>query len=221
MSEEQTKRAMPIDYNCPACGRSIAAEVRSGDELRCPSCDQVVPVLEAGAAHPSAIPTLDYACRRKGRRLGVGGILAVAIGIVLIMQLFAARSSGSPDRTICGANMMHVGNALRMYAEADPDGMFPEAGADWTARLLNANLIGPRQLKCPSDKSAARCSYIYVPGHSLTSDSASVLLYEMAGVHGKGGRIAFVNKRSTYLESPEYDRLINTINSSNGSAAGR
>jgi hypothetical protein len=208
-------------FNCPACGGTIAAEAVSGDQGRCPSCGNVVTVPEAGAAGPSTIPTLDYGYRRKGRRLSLLGILAVVIGIVLIMQLFAARSSGSPDRTICGANMMHVGNALRMYAEADPDGMFPEAGADWTARLLNANLIGPRQLKCPSDKSAARCSYIYVPGHSLKSDPASVLLYEMAGVHGKGGRIAFVNKSCTYVESPEYDRLINTIKSPDGPAAGR
>jgi len=118
-------------------------------------------------------------------------------------------------------NMMYVSNALRTYAEADPDGMFPEAGADWPARLLIANLITPTLLKCPSDKSQARCSYVYVPGHSLRSDPASVLLYEAAGVHGKGGCIWYVKKSEAYVEPPQYDRLINMTKPPDGSPPPR
>jgi hypothetical protein len=202
---------MPTDFHCPACGRVIIAKVGPGCETRCPSCIQMVTVPQEGAERSPVMPTLDYghAAGRKGIRPSLWAICAVVIGSLVIMQALPRPISGSPHRTICMDHMMYVSSALRAYAEADSDGMFPEAGADWPTRLLSANLITPSELKCPSDKSGARCSYIYVPGHRLKSDPASVLLYEVAGVHGKGGRIVYLNKSDEIVEPPGYDRLIN------------
>ncbi|HVP13553.1 MAG TPA: DUF4190 domain-containing protein [Phycisphaerae bacterium] len=47
---------MSINFNCPACGRVIAAEVNPGTQVSCPLCNQVVVVPAAGGTPMPVAP---------------------------------------------------------------------------------------------------------------------------------------------------------------------
>jgi hypothetical protein len=114
-------------------------------------------------------------------------------------------------RTVCAANMRGIGQALYIYAQDDPQ-TFPELGADWQARLIDAGYTTQRQFWCPSDLRTAGSSYYYVPGYGTSSDPEQIILYEDPAIHGgEGGHIMFQDSRVAFVPSPEYEQMINAI----------
>jgi len=258
---------MPINFNCPACGRVIAAEVSPGTQVRCPLCNQVVVVPVAGGAPPPAaamqgdlwyaqggqppsqgmaigalvcgivglvgcplvgvvglvlgIVALSRISRQPrrygGRGLAIGGTVTGALSIVMLPLAISillpslSRARELSKRTVCAANMRAIGQALYSYAQED--GMFPEAGANWTARLLNSGDISPKHLICPSStKVEGECSYVYVPGYGVNSNPRQVLIYEPLGNHnGEGGNILYVDGSVRFVKQPAYLQTINAI----------
>jgi prepilin-type processing-associated H-X9-DG protein len=223
---------MPVNFhNCPACGGIIAAEAAPGDQARCPLCGQMVTVPEAGGIPPPVEPLqmttaggiplpvesvqMAIADGRRGP-----AIVIVCLGIVgiLVFLLFVRTLSSAMSRsreldlgTIYMANMRGIGQALTTYA-AQNGGAFPEAGADWTARLLDAGLTAPAMLKCPCDKSSATCSYIYIPGGTVGPPNSPLclLLYDRPGNHGsEGGNMLFMDGHVLFDKSPDYGERIN------------
>jgi hypothetical protein len=258
---------MPINFNCPACGRIIAAEVSPGTQVRCPLCNQVVVVPSPGGTAPSVVPMwtdLSYApmgepprqglaiaalvcgivglvgcplvglvglimgivalsrtnrepARYGGRGMAIGGITTGALSFV-VFALFVgagfpalARARELSKRTVCMANMRGIGQALYIYAQ--DGGMFPEAGADWQKRLLDANISTPKHFICPSSSNVeGECSYIYVPGYGVNSDPTQIILYEPPENHkGEGGNILYQVGHVKFVASPEYEAAIGAI----------
>jgi prepilin-type processing-associated H-X9-DG protein len=154
--------------------------------------------------------------RYDGRGLAIAGICTSILGI-LLAPLFInavlsslARARELDLRTVCMANMRGIGQAMSEYA-ARNQGAFPEAGADWQSRLLSAELIAPWQLKCPSDKSEATCSYIYIPGQAIgTANTMSLpMLYDRPDNHGKeGGNVLYTDGHVLFEKSPRFEEII-------------
>ncbi|MBN2562994.1 MAG: DUF4190 domain-containing protein [Phycisphaerae bacterium] len=153
-----------------------------------------------------------------GRGMAIGGICTGALSILIIPLMLAAllpslsRARELSKRTVCQANMRGIGQALYIYANNDPDGMFPEEGANWQARLVSAALVTPTQFSCPSDTRASISSYYYVPGYGMKSDPAQIILYEDPSIHGgEGGNVLYQDGHVAFEKSPTFDELIDSI----------
>jgi len=270
---------MSTTFNCPACGKTIAAEVTIGTQVQCPLCNQVVtvpgdasptapmpeqtadrPVPPGGAAAQVGYATVTgrsvsqglaiaalvcgivglVGCapvgivglvlgiialvrvnrdprRYGGKGMAIGGICTGALSILLVPMMIAillpslSRARELSKRQVCMARMSAIGQALYTYAQDDPQ-MFPELGADWQARLIDAGYCSPQQFLCPSDSRMTGSSYYYVPGYSTTSDPTQIILYEDPANHGgEGGNILYQDAHVAFVRSPEYEEEIDSI----------
>ena len=153
----------------------------------------------------------------RGRGMAIAGIctggaslLIVPLMIAILLPALGRARVGGSKRTVCQANMRGIGQALYIYAQ--DDGMFPEKGADWQARLVNACTAAPKQFLCPSDTGGSGSSYYYVPGYGDNSDPAQIILYEDPTIHGgRGGNILYQDGHVAFVKSPQYEKEINAI----------
>ena len=153
-----------------------------------------------------------------GRGLAIGGICTGALSIMLIPLLIAillpslSRAREIAKITVCSANMAGIGQALYIYAQDEPDGLFPEQGCDWATRLVNAGYTTRRQFICPSDYQTTRSSYYYVPGYGTSSNPRQIILYERPDIHGgEGGNILYQDCHVEFVSSPEFEEAIDAI----------
>jgi prepilin-type processing-associated H-X9-DG protein len=152
----------------------------------------------------------------RGRGMAIAGIctggasLAIVPLMISIMLPALSRARELSKRTVCAANMRGIGQALLIYAQ--DDGMFPEKGADWQARLVNAGIVMPTQFLCPSDTRVSGSLFYYVPGYGDDSDPAQIILYEDPTIHGgEGGNILYQDGHVAFVKSPQYEKEINAI----------
>ena len=135
-----------------------------------------------------------------GRGMAIGGICTGGLSVVLwplaILVMLPnmlpalSRAREISKRTVCAANLGGIGQSLYIYAQ--DDGMFPEADADWQARLLNDGYLTIRQFTCPSDMGMTGASYHYVPGYGTSSDPRQIIAYDDPSIHqGEGGNILY------------------------------
>lgn len=151
-----------------------------------------------------------------GKGLAIGGICTGALSLLLIPLMISiflpslSRARELSKRTVCSAQLRGIGQALYIYAQDEPDGLFPERGCDWVARLSTNTL--PRQFICPSDYQTARSSYYYVPGYGTKSDPRQIILYERLDIHsGEGGNILYQDSHVSFVKSPEFEEAIDAI----------
>jgi prepilin-type processing-associated H-X9-DG protein len=160
--------------------------------------------------------------RYTGKGLAIGGIVTGGLAILLVPVMIAillpslARARELAKRTVCSANMVGIGSALHIYAQ--DDGMFPEAGADWQARLTSAGNATPMQFTCPSSTGLpGKSSYVYVPGYGTGSDPSQIILYEPIENHnGEGGNILYVDGHVSFVKSPAYEKAIGAVKPGSG-----
>lgn len=99
--------------------------------------------------------------------LAIGGIASGALSLLtavmciglLLPAIGKARQTARELKS--GAQVMHIGVALQMYA-ADNDNWMPET-PDGLDRLVAAGTIGPETLVSPHAEGGGGPSYIYVP----------------------------------------------------------
>jgi prepilin-type processing-associated H-X9-DG protein len=151
-----------------------------------------------------------------GKGLAIGGICTGAASLLVVPLMISillpslSRARELSKRTVCGANMRAIGQAMHIYAQ--DGGMFPEEGADWQGRLVGAGLTMPQQFLCPSDSLVSGSSYYYVPGYGVESDPEQVILYEDPAIHGgEGGNILTQDGHVGFVRSPRYEEMIDSI----------
>jgi len=163
--------------------------------------------------------------RRTGKGLAIGGIITGALSIVVVPVVAMVIAMGMPrfmkmgERTVCTVNMTVIGQALHEYAQNEPNGAFPEAGADWQARLLARGFVTRDQLRCVLfTQPTAKRPYVYVPGYGMDSEPTQIIVYEPISYHGGGGNILYVDGSVQFVESPQYEREIAAIKLPDGTA---
>jgi len=157
--------------------------------------------------------------RYGGKGMAIGGVCTGALSIVMVPVLISillpslSRARELSKRSVCAANMKGIGQALYIYAQDEPKGMFPEAGADWMGRLINAGNTTPKQFVCPSTADTlGDCSYIYVPGYGVNGDPKQIIVYEPIENHGgEGGNILYLDGHVQFVKSPQYEQAIAAI----------
>ncbi|HWE96220.1 MAG TPA: hypothetical protein VG269_19810 [Tepidisphaeraceae bacterium] len=143
-------------------------------------------------------------------------VIVAAIIVLLTLWLWPALNRGrySANRVKCAANLRAIGLACIMYANADPQGRFP----DTFEHLMAAQDFTPEVFCCPaSDDHPSRdaaqlsagghLSYIYV-GNGLTKklgnegSSSLVIAFEALKNHQNSGMdVVFADGRVEWLDA--------------------
>ena len=120
--------------------------------------------------------------------------MLLVLGVLILLVVFRARVSFRDNA--CAMNIENVAMAMNMYA-TDWDGRFPDPD-HWLDAVLSAEvgyIKNTAVLKCPLDKSDARCSYgmnralADICREDITNQDDLVLHYETAhpGDNPSGG----------------------------------
>jgi hypothetical protein len=112
--------------------------------------------------------------------------------------------------------MQWIAQSLLQYA-ADHGGALPAADEDWVALLTDDDPAKQEMLLSPGTWELDRSSYFYVPAARLDPSGTRVLLYEMAGLHGKEGiHIAYHDGRVEVIPTVDAENIIASIDLSQG-----
>jgi hypothetical protein len=154
---------------------------------------------------------------REGRRgMAIAGLTLSAVGLavgclsigILLPALGKARQAARQIRS--STQMRGIAQGLIVYANNNRD-QFPEPGADWEARLVNAGLISRELLTAPQAQ-PGDISYFYVPGGTSTLNHTRVLLIENPELNtGAGGNVAFGDCTVQFLVGDEYWQVIDKV----------
>jgi hypothetical protein len=164
--------------------------------------------------------------RYGGKGMAIGGVCTGGLSILMVPVMIAillpslSRARELSKRSVCAVNLRGIGQAMYIYAQDEPEGRFPEAGADWMGRLINAGYTTPKQYVCPSTADTlGDCSYIYVPGYSVNCDPRQIIVYEPVENHGgEGGNILHQDGQVSFVKSPQYEQEIAAIKLPGGKA---
>ena len=151
-----------------------------------------------------------------GRGMAVAGICVGSVGIammVLLVSIMFPLLSGTlqdyeetTHREQCAENLTLIVNAMYFYAQ--DGGMFPE---DLEELVSQGGKITSAAFTCPADVEGSQ-SYYYVPGYGLSSDLDQIILYEDPLIHADGGgHIVTVDTTVRFVDSPEFEELIDAI----------
>lgn len=171
---------------------------------------------------PRVIPDVKRPARHGDKTIAISSIcistIAIFLGPILVSSLLLRYDHELSKRTICQCYMHDIYQAMCAYAEQNR-GAFPEAGADWKARLLADDALSPKTFVCPSTRDVpGGCSYVYVPGYGCKSDPNQIVLYERPeNHHGDGGNVLYKDGRAVFWKSPQYQELIKAIRLPDGS----
>jgi len=153
-----------------------------------------------------------------GTGKAVCGMCAAAVGIALIPLVHLpgmVRARENSRRVLCHAQMHAIGKALFIYAQSDPGGKFPEAGADLPSRLSKSGDVTPGDFLCPSTNGEpGTCSYMWIPGYDPgpRRDPNQIILYELIENHGgEGGNILYADGHVVFMKAPHYEREIAAV----------
>ncbi len=146
--------------------------------------------------------------RYTGRRLARVGVMLGIFGLIVPSVVILSALNwvqGRHWQTICSANLGGIGQGIRMYAEEDPNGVFP----DDIRKLTSAGMVTSKQLQCPAVSRGGPC-YHYVPGYSLSSDPKCVVMFEGIDNHnGDGGWVLYQDGSVAFLTDAELQLVIN------------
>ncbi len=135
----------------------------------------------------------------------VTGNMATTATLVSVLLPSLSRARELSKRTVCGANLRGIGQA--MYISAQDDDQFPSS----FQVLLDEGNSTEKQLICPSSAAvpgdALDACYVLVPGQSLSDDFRNVLVYEKRLNHSdeEGGNVLFLDGHVEFI-SP-YSRV--------------
>lgn len=162
--------------------------------------------------------------RYRGKGMAIAGICTGGLSLLMFPMMIAillpslSRARELSKRTVCAANLRGIGQALQIYGKGEPNGMFPEAGANWQQRLLSAGTVSVKMFDCPSNVPGAQ-TYYYVPGFSTKKDSNQIIAYEDKAIHkGEGGNILYQDGHVAFVKSPQYEAEISSIKLPDGTA---
>jgi prepilin-type processing-associated H-X9-DG protein len=140
-----------------------------------------------------------------GRILGVMGIL---ISSALLLYAYDKNLFNyHPGVPTCISNTKQLANAMLLYAN-DYDGHLPQA-ANWP-QAMHPYTRNDRLLKCPEDKSSAKCSYAMnaalsgKDSYALENSAEVVILFEVAHPGQSGGGPRDVIRPGRHKEGRHY-----------------
>lgn len=146
--------------------------------------------------------------RHTGRNVAIVGVILGVLGAVAVPLMIvrtAARARDLSLRVACAANLRGLGQAMYIYAQAEPDGAFP----DNIDKVITAGFASPKSLRCPMT-SPGKTTYYYVPGRTTASNPESILIFEVADDHfGDGGNVLYQDGRAMFVDAAELRRIIN------------
>ncbi|MCG8407299.1 MAG: DUF4190 domain-containing protein [Phycisphaerales bacterium] len=140
---------------------------------------------------------------------GVASIAWMVILVPLIIGISLpafTQARGMAEQMACMANLQIIGSSLQIYASSDGNKAFP----DDINKLIASGEIAAQQLVCPSDN-LRQNSYYYVPGYTLESDHAQILMYEDPAIHSGGGHILYVDGQVHFVNSPKFQEQIDAV----------
>ena len=148
--------------------------------------------------------------------LSIVGSLAICIlAVYAAMTLLNPGHDGARDLK-CAMQMQWIVQGLLQYAAAH-DGALPAADEDWVALLTDDDPAKQEMFLSPGTWELDRSSYFYVPAARLDPSGTRVLLYEMAGLHGKEGiHIAYHDGRVVVIPTVDAENIIASIDLSQG-----
>lgn len=157
---------------------------------------------------------------QRTRNLPVAGVLlaTVAAAILTLYALTALLRPGPEGaRDLkCAMQMRWIAQGLLQYAAAH-DAALPAPDEDWVALLTHDDPSKREMFLSPATWEPDRSSYFYVPAPRLDPSGDRVLLYEMAGLHGKQGmHIAYHDGRVEILPTKDAERIIGSLDLSHG-----
>lgn len=159
------------------------------------------------AGQPNALRTL----------ASVLGALALGVFLAIVVGPSLLRHGPEGARDIkCAMQMRWIAQGLLQYA-ADHNGALPAPDEDWVALLTHDDPSMQEKFLSPATWEPDRSSYFYVPAPRLDPSGNRVLLYEMAGLHGKQGiHIAYHDGRVEIIPTEEAEKIIASIDLSHG-----
>jgi type II secretory pathway pseudopilin PulG len=133
----------------------------------------------------------------------------VAIGPA--MMLPALGNARQAARQIKSSTQLRtIGQGLMIYAQNNQD-WYPEAGADWQQRLIDAGLVPPEVFEAPGAR-PGQPSYYYVPGHQSKFSSTTILLYENPDLwNGRGGNVYYDDGHTEWIEGTTYRQTVESL----------
>ncbi len=90
------------------------------------------------------------------RAYAAAGLVIGVLVVLIVLQ--ATAPPYSRDTMTCIANVYNLNMAMHMYADM-AGGRFPPANRWVDALQTTGFVVDPRTLRCPRDRSGARCSY--------------------------------------------------------------
>ncbi len=132
--------------------------------------------------------------------------MVVMIGIFL-PALGKARQAAQQIKSSTQLRM--IGQALAIYAQNNRD-HFPEAGADWKARLISNGSVSAEMFEAPG-AAPGQESYFYNPA-AKSMNATSILVYENPDLwRGRGMNVVFGDNHVEWVAGDQYRRLIQTL----------
>lgn len=146
----------------------------------------------------------------EGRTCPSAGVVFLLVGVMVLagvglQSLFSSPRSDN-RRTGCAANLSAIGRSCLVYAESN-NGHLPVSSDVLTYGGPRA-YIQPRQQFCP----ACGGAYIYVPGHTNTSDPRHIVAYEPLGYHqGSGANVLRLDGSVKWLTPKAYAEAMEDV----------
>ena len=139
------------------------------------------------------------------------GLLCCAGGsVVMLPAMYAARLAAR--QMVDEARMHQIAVAMAAYA-GDNGGSYPEAGADWKARI--EKYFGPsgsEALHSPREKPGQE-SFFYIGGHTRSEGHPSVIVFEnpelwrVLGGKVFGGAVMYDDGNFEWVEGDKYEKM--------------
>lgn len=125
-------------------------------------------------------------------------VIVIIISFILLLTPFIKNIRSKAKILACEENIGKIGQAIRLYA-SEHDEKFP---ASLSELLQGGYIESERCFDCPSSPNVGTAKdpdYHYVTGYTVTSPSASAILFDKEESHREGRHVLYVSGNIEWL----------------------